>query len=101
MNGPGEPWASIYTKRPAGLDLLLAGPKNRFALGRVAALGHESELNTQQADKDVVKLRFVDASEVASPELAEFLREHYAAVAETTAQSLSPSFRRAAAAKSV
>jgi excinuclease ABC subunit A len=101
LNGPGEPWASIYTKRPAGLDLLLSGPKNRFALGRVAGLGHEPELNTQQGDKDVVKLRFVDAAEVASRELAEFLREHYAAVAETSSRTLSPNFRRAATAKSV
>ena len=67
----------------------------------VAGLGHEPELNTQAADKDVVKLRFVDAAEVASSELAEFLREHYAAVAETSSHALSPSFRRATAAKSV
>jgi len=80
---------------------LLAGPKNRFALGRVAGLGHEPELNTQAADKDVVKLRFVDAAEVASSELAEFLREHFAAVAETSSHAVSPSFRRATAAKSV
>ena len=37
--GQGEPWATIYTKRPAGLDLVLTGPKNQFALGRVAEPG--------------------------------------------------------------
>jgi excinuclease ABC subunit A len=99
LDGPGEPWASIYTKRPAGLDLLLAGPKNRFALGRVAALGHEPELHTQQPDKDVVKLRFVDAAEVASPELAEFLREHYRAVRESASRAVGPTRRRTATAK--
>ncbi|HXT57172.1 MAG TPA: excinuclease ABC subunit UvrA, partial [Pirellulales bacterium] len=80
LNGPGEPWATIHTKRPATLELTLAGPKNRFALGRMAELGHERELQTDRPDKDVVKLRFRESDEVASGDLAEFLREHLAAV---------------------
>ncbi|HJT31468.1 MAG TPA: hypothetical protein VJ783_05410, partial [Pirellulales bacterium] len=81
VNGPGEPWATIHTKRPAAVDLVLTGPKNRFALGRVAGLGAEPELQTDRPDKDVVKLKFRSAEEVAGGDLAEFLREHLAAVA--------------------
>ena len=70
--GGGEPWATIHTKRQAGLDVTLAGPKGRFAPGRIARLAGEPELQTDRPDKDLVKLRFVDASEVAAPEFAEF-----------------------------
>ena len=62
LSGPGEPWATIYTKRPGGLDLVLTGPKNRFALGRVAHLGSDRELQTERPDKDVVKLKFRGAT---------------------------------------
>jgi len=80
VNGPGEPWATIHTKRPATLELTLTGPKNRFALGRMADLGRERELQTDRPDKDVVKLRFLESEDVANSDLAEFLREHLAAV---------------------
>ncbi|HEV3345286.1 MAG TPA: excinuclease ABC subunit UvrA [Pirellulales bacterium] len=80
VNGPGEPWATIHTKRPAALDLTLTGPKNRFALGRIASLGAERELATERTDKDVVKLKFRSAEEVSAGELAEFLKEHLRAV---------------------
>jgi excinuclease ABC subunit A len=79
VNGPGEPWATIHTKQPAAVDLVLAGPKNRFALGRVAGLGCERELQTHRADKDIVKLKFRVADEIANGELADFLKEHLAA----------------------
>jgi len=82
VNGPGEPWATIHTKRPTTLELVLTGPKNRFALGRVAELGHERELQTDRADKDVVKLRFLESDQVVADELADFLREHLEAVVE-------------------
>jgi excinuclease ABC subunit A len=80
LDGPGEPWASIYTKRPAALDLVLTGPKNKFALGRVAQLGNDRELQTDRPDKDVVKLKLKTADEVGHTELADFLREHLKAV---------------------
>ncbi|HEX4150526.1 MAG TPA: excinuclease ABC subunit A, partial [Pirellulales bacterium] len=83
LDGPGEPWASIYTKRPAALDLVLTGPKNQFALGRVAELGHDREVQTDRPDKDVVKLKFRAADEISRQELADFLREHFEAVNQT------------------
>ncbi len=91
--GGGEPWATIHTKRQAGIDLSLAGPKGRFALGRIAGLAGNPELQTDRADKDLVKLRFVDASEIAVPEFADFLREHYEAASEKPKRSLERSTR--------
>ena len=89
--GGGEPWATIHTKRQAAVELALAGPKGHFALGRIAAIGTNPELATERADKDLVKLRFTEASEIAAPELAEFLREHYAAAAEKPRRTLQKS----------
>jgi excinuclease ABC subunit A len=80
VNGPGEPWATIHTKRPAALDLVLTGPKNRFALGGMASLAAERELATDRPDKDLVKLKFRSMEEVADAELATFLRDHLQAV---------------------
>jgi hypothetical protein len=46
----------------------------------MADLGRERELQTDRPDKDVVKLRFLESEEVSNSDLAEFLREHLAAV---------------------
>ena len=75
-----EPWATLHTKRSAGLDLVLTGPKDLFALGRVAHLGAERELDTGQADRDVLKLRLHTHEELSGGHLAEFLAEHLAGV---------------------
>jgi len=75
-----EPWASLYTKRVAGLDLVLTGPKNRFAFGRVAALGAHRELVTHDAQRDAVKLRFCSLDDLRSGNLGEFLAEHLGAL---------------------
>ncbi|MFV2065824.1 MAG: excinuclease ABC subunit A, partial [Pirellulales bacterium] len=81
--GPGNrAWASLHTKRPDGLDLVLTGPKGRFALGRVARLGAARELRGEANGSEQVKLRFQRRDEVASPELATFLEEHLSAVRE-------------------
>jgi excinuclease ABC subunit A len=70
-----EPWATIHTKRPAAIELTLTGPKGRFALGRITDLAAEREYLTGP-EKDVVKLRFRNAEELAKGDLVEFLKEH-------------------------
>ena len=70
----GTPRKQLDDARRAGLDLVLTGPKNRFALGRIAALGAERELVADRNDKDVVKLKFRSTDEVSASELAEFLK---------------------------
>ena len=81
LPGSDETWCSLYTKRTAGIDLVLAGPKSHFAYGRIADLGHTSELRTEHKDKDVVKLRFVDAADVKDHNLLKFLSDHARAAA--------------------
>src|SRR5439155_11052380 len=75
-----EPWASLYTKRLAGVDLVLTGPKNRFAFGRVAGLAAHGELVTDGAEGDAVKLRFRSVEDLQTGNLGEFLAEHFSAL---------------------
>jgi excinuclease ABC subunit A len=73
-----QPWATVHTKRPEGLDLVLTGPKDRFALGRVADLGVTRTFETDRPDRDVLKLRFRTLGDLGTPDLAVFLQEHLA-----------------------
>ncbi len=75
-----EPWASLFTKRVAGLDLVLNGPKDRFAFGRVAGLGAHRELLSDDTQRDAVKLRFCSVEDLQAGNLSEFLAEHFSAV---------------------
>jgi excinuclease ABC subunit A len=74
--GVREPWASIYTKRLAGVDLVLNGPKGAFQLGRVADIGAERSLSTEGENRDQVRTRFVTTDELHDGNLAAFLRVH-------------------------
>ena len=74
--GVREPWASVYTKRLAGVDLILNGPKGAFQLGRVAEIGAARSLSTDGENRDQVKTRFVTTDELHDGNLAAFLRVH-------------------------
>ncbi|MBL9123233.1 MAG: ATP-binding cassette domain-containing protein, partial [Planctomycetaceae bacterium] len=73
-----EVWASIYTKRRAAIDLILAGPKGSLTLGRVAELGFEQEVSTDRPERDYVKLRFRSPADLQATKLKAFLREQHA-----------------------
>jgi len=75
-----DPWASIYTKRPGGLDLLLNGPEGRFALGRIAKLARQRKVEASQSGRDQIKLRFRTLDDLHQGDLADFLTEHLEAV---------------------
>jgi len=83
-----EPWAVVYTKRLAGVDLALNGPPGAFATGRIAKLAAQRAINSGE-DRDQVRLRFVTLEDLHRGDLAKFLAEHLAAVhgaaAEVTA----------------
>jgi excinuclease ABC subunit A len=74
--GGRKPWATIYTKRLAGIDLVLNGPKGAFQLGSVAEIGAERSLATDGEDRDQVKLRFVTSDELHSDNVIAFLKMH-------------------------
>jgi len=75
--GAEQAWASIYTKRPAGVDLMLTGPGETFALGRIAELGCSRELLNDGNGQDQIKLRFAATEDLQRGDLTEFLEEHY------------------------
>ncbi len=74
--GVREPWAVVCTKRLAGVDLILNGPKGAFQLGGVAELGADRALSTKGEDRDQVKLRFVSTEELHDGKMAAFLKVH-------------------------
>jgi excinuclease ABC subunit A len=76
-----ESWATLYTKKPAALELWLSGPSGQFTLGRIAQLGSERELVS--GNLDTLKLRFAtrESLQHTDPEhgdLVTFFREHLA-----------------------
>jgi excinuclease ABC subunit A len=77
--GSSEPWATLQTKKVASVPLVLNGPKQLFAMGRVAALGDEVQLHTDRPEGDRIMLQFRTPEDI-TPAITEFLREHYAAV---------------------
>ena len=74
--GQKDAWASIHTKRPAHVELVLVGPKDRFTFGRVLDLGQDPEFETHRPDRDVLKLRFNAKRDLSKGDLPSFLREH-------------------------
>ena len=74
--GQREPWASVFTKRLASVDLALTGPKGRHALGQIADLGRAVELDTSPENRDVIKLRFQSVDDLQHTKFSKFLAEH-------------------------
>jgi excinuclease ABC subunit A len=74
--GVRKPWATVFTKRLAGVDLVLNGPKGAFQLGSVAEIGAERTLSTDADDRDQVKLRFVTTEELHAENVPAFFRAH-------------------------
>lgn len=75
-----EPWASLWTKRPQALSLVLTGPKGSTTLGRVASLGRDRSLDASDRRRDVLKIQFRDQDDFRSGDLADFLEEHRASL---------------------
>ncbi|MDA7980075.1 MAG: excinuclease ABC subunit UvrA [Pirellulales bacterium] len=80
-----EPWATLHTKRVDSLHLTLTGPKDRFAMGRIAKLGAGREFKADLADRDQVKIKFRQPDDVHSKALEDFLKEHLQSVQDSTA----------------
>ncbi len=73
------PWASVYTKRLAGVDVVLNGPAGAFATGRIASLASQRAISVED-DRDQVKFRFVAPEDLELGDLTDFLEEHLEAV---------------------
>jgi hypothetical protein len=85
--GQKEPWASLFTKRQAGLDLQLTGPKGRFALGRLTGLAADRDFQAGP-QCDVIKLRFIEPEDLSRGDLPTLLREHFDSLSGTRGTAL-------------
>jgi len=74
--GGSEPWATVVTKRPDNVELVLNGPKGAFQLGRVSDLAAEQSLDNENEDRDRVRLYFRSLEDLEKGDLEGFLREH-------------------------
>ena len=70
-----EPWVSIQTKKPDGVWLQVAGPKDSVTVEQVAELADAPTVSSED-DLDVVRMSFKDIEQVASGDLKVFLSEH-------------------------
>jgi excinuclease ABC subunit A len=75
-----HPWATIHTKRSAGVDLYLNGPGGAFATGRIADIAEKRAIESAGNGIDQVKLRFVNPEDLTRGNLGAFLAEHIEAV---------------------
>lgn len=76
VTGVSEPWATVVTKRPDNVELVLNGPKGAFQLGRVSDLASEQALDNEGDDRDRVRLYFRELEDLEKGDLEGFLREH-------------------------
>jgi excinuclease ABC subunit A len=75
-----DAWATLYTKRPQSLLLVLNGPKGKFALGGITNLGSTREFDDLSKERDVIKIHFANIEQVHMPELRQFLTQHLASL---------------------
>jgi excinuclease ABC subunit A len=83
--GQRSPWATVHTKRTAGVDLYLNGPAGAFATGRIADIAEKRAIESAGSGLDQVKLRFAAPEDLSRGGLAEFLAEHLEAVRSAAA----------------
>jgi excinuclease ABC subunit A len=73
-----QPWASVRTKQPEAVELILSCVKGRFALGQLTGLGHDPELDATPPDRDLIRLKFRSTAELHDAgALGCLLQEHY------------------------
>ncbi len=77
-----DPWASLLTKKPDGVHLILSGPRGAFALGRVVDLCTNASIDAN-GEYDQVRLCFRSVKELQNPLVDAFLREHLSVARET------------------
>ncbi len=75
--GANRMWARVKTKDPAALEAWFIGKPGQFNLSRVEGFGVHPELVAERTDGiDVLKLRFLNPSQLKPQELKAFLGEH-------------------------
>ncbi len=72
-----QPVASLVTKRPAAIDLVIYVSKGSIQLGQVAQLGLVSEIVPSKDGRDAVQIKFNAIAQVQSADLGQFLDEQW------------------------
>ena len=80
-----EPWASLHTKRPDAVELVMTGPAGHFALGSVAHLGIDRSTQPVNDSREQVRVKFASRDDLERRDndhgdLEFFLRSHHATV---------------------
>ena len=91
VSGRRDPWATVHTKRLAGVDLTLNGPQDAFATGRIAELGAQRIIKSAGDSRDQVKIRFTSLSDMEQGDLPSFLAEHLQRATGQAADTPEPS----------
>ncbi|MCA9269039.1 MAG: ATP-binding cassette domain-containing protein, partial [Planctomycetales bacterium] len=86
--GHKTPWATLYTKKTSSIELHLHGPKGRFALGRVAELGRNRELDVASPQRDTVRVKFRSVDDLHHGAFDAFLQEHLQSVEDARLATL-------------
>ncbi len=86
-----EPWASLHTKKPDAVELVMTGPAGQFALGSVAHLGGDRSTQSVNDTRQQVRIKFASRDELEHRDndhgdLEFFLREHYSSVKQNGAK---------------
>jgi excinuclease ABC subunit A len=81
--GRNEAWATVYTKRLAGIDLILEAPSGQFSQGHFANFTSEVELSANKRG-DAIKLKIVTSDDVHQSELNDFLQQYRQSTATAT-----------------
>ncbi|MCE9546387.1 MAG: excinuclease ABC subunit UvrA, partial [Planctomycetia bacterium] len=92
IHGHRDPWATLITKRPEAVELVLNGPRGLAPLGRVAHLGSSRAVVTNGSDRDAVKLKFIAKADLQRTDpqhgdLPALLREHLAGILGAVARA--------------
>lgn len=74
--GKKKVWATVVTKRRAGIDLCLYGPPDRYALGGINQFGKEQEITQSRDGREMIKIRFTEKKLTRDSEFKKFLGEH-------------------------
>ncbi|EAQ76886.1 excinuclease ABC subunit UvrA [Blastopirellula marina] len=83
--GVSGSWASVTSKRPEDVRLTIRVPRGSVALGRIAGLGQEPDIDAKP-DGDVVKIHFRTTEDLEKGDLSEFLQETLQAIADANGQ---------------
>lgn len=75
-NGNEKPWASVQTKRPDAVKLVLNSPKDVVSLGEVVEMGRDRAIDATHDEYDSIRIDFRTIDDLKKGDLKSFLQSH-------------------------